>query len=90
MGKKGDACARLAAKHRLEECLKCLPKQNKALCNPFIQTPLYVCCPELTAVWDCTSSQITHDVSSVCMCCQIYRRKKKRNQRVKRAKCIQE
>ena len=57
--KKGNTHVRLAAKHRLQEQLQCLPKENKALSNPFILTPLCFFSPELTAVWDCTSSQMS-------------------------------
>lgn len=86
MDKKGNTCARLAAKHRLQEWLKCLPKQNKALCNPFIRTPLYFFSPELTVVWDCTSSQMSSWFLYVLSKLQ----KKKRIKWLTSAKCIQD
>lgn len=61
---KGGTHVRLAAKHRLQEWLQTLPKGNKALSNPFMQTPLYSFSAELTAVWDPTSSQM----STRCVC----------------------
>lgn len=64
--KKGNTHVRLAAKHRLQEWLQWLPKENKALSNPFILTPLYFVSPEMTVGWDRTSSK--HDVSAFCKC----------------------
>lgn len=57
--KKDNTHVTLTAKHGLQEWLRCLPKDNKALSNPFIPTCLCFCSLEMTVVWDCTSSQMS-------------------------------
>lgn len=84
MDKKGNT--------RLQEWLKCLPKQNKALCNPFIRTPLYFFSPELTVVWGCTSSQMSSwGVYFLYVLSKLPKKKKeKRIKWLTSAKCIQD
>lgn len=81
--KKANSHVRVVAKHRLQEWLWWLPKENKAVSNPFILTPLCFFSPELTAVWDCTSSPMS--TWRVCFLYALY--KPKRDQMMTSAKC---
>lgn len=81
---------KVVAKHRLQARLSRLPSADKGLCNPFIQTSLYSSRPELTAVWDRTSPQMSS--RRACSLCALSRLEinKRINQMVTSAECIRD